>query len=218
MKIENLTLSYGENTVIKNLTFDVKEGEITSILGASGVGKTTLLKWFASLKKGNVLSPTNSVSFVFQEPRLINNISVLKNLTLVGASQKECESILKEVGLEDKINSKAGELSGGEMQRVNLARAFLNPKNLCLMDEPFSSLDLKTKLELFKVFNGLYKKHNQTVIFVTHDIEEALFLSNRVLLLKQGGIALDLTLDGSSPREYGSNLKERKILLDKIIE
>lgn len=218
MKIENLNLSYGDNTVFKNLSFEINSGEITCVLGSSGVGKTTLLKWLASLKESNVKSPYNSVSYVFQEPRLIERISVLKNLTIIGASEFEAKSLLKAVGLEDKINELASNLSGGEKQRVNLARAFLKKSEIYLLDEPFSSLDLKTKLELIKTFFSLYKTSDKTAVFVTHDIEEALMVASRVLVLKNGKIALDIKLDGDLPRAYGSCEKERKILLDKITE
>ena len=209
MRIENLNVKYGDKVVFSNFNLDVLDGEITCVLGSSGVGKTTLLKHIASVSK----SQNKKVAFVFQEPRLIEHLTVFENLKLIGYSENLIKNALEKLGLKDKIYSYPNHLSGGEKQRVNFARAILFDSDILLLDEPFSSVDVKLKVSLIKLL--LEEKKNKTIVFVTHDIDEALMFSNRVILLKNNEISVDLTIETSvNEREYGKSNREREILLN----
>ncbi|MBQ3235437.1 MAG: ABC transporter ATP-binding protein [Clostridia bacterium] len=217
MKIDNLTAVYGDKKVLDNLNVEFKEGQITCVLGHSGAGKTTLLKCIANLKDYEGIIEGESPSFVFQEPRLIDGITVYKNLSLVGLSDSDILSGLKSLNMLDKMNEYPKSLSGGERQRINFLRALYYPSNTILMDEPFSSLDIGLKLSLINDFISIWKEKKQTVIFVTHDIEEALLLAERVLVIKQGKIAFDTLIEDEFPREYYGNEKMRKLLLSHLL-
>ena len=217
MKIENLSVSYGENQVFNNLTLDLNDGEITCILGRSGAGKTTLLKYLAGLIDTTFSLP-NGVSMVFQEPRLLPNLTVKENLLFIGANPTDIPSAIKIAGLDGKENSLISELSGGEKQRVSFLRAMLFSASTVLLDEPFSSLDLATKIPLAKTFVEMIKSAKKTAIFVTHDAEEAMMVADRILYIQEGEIALDIKLDSAPFREYGAPSKQRKIIVDKIVK
>ncbi len=214
MKIENLNVSYAENKVFENFNLDINSGEITCILGPSGAGKTTLLNAISGLISSDIEKV--KTSYVFQEPSLINAISVYKNLALVCDSEKEILSLLDKVSLLDKKDEKPCNLSGGERQRVNLARAVLYNGDIWLFDEPFSSLDIKLKLSLYSLFLSLWEKDKKPCVFVTHDIEEALLIAGRIIVLDGGKITLDLKIDKPYPRSYGGLDSERKILLSAL--
>ena len=218
MKVKNLNYSYGETEVLKDITLEILDNKVTCILGKSGAGKTTFLKYLAGLL---AVKPDmqNTVSMVFQEPRLINHLTVLENLTLINEDVLRAETLLSEVGLIDKKNCLPNELSGGEKQRVNFARAFMKNFDLVLLDEPFSSLDTALKIELCQVFTSLLKKYGKTAILVTHDVEEGLMLSSKIAILNGGKIESEIVLpDDSLPREYGSLSNERKQILNIILK
>lgn len=213
MKIENLSVQYGDRVVFSNFDLEIADGEVTCILGNSGVGKTTLIHHITAKAQ----QEDKKVAVAFQEPRLFDHLTVLENLKLIGYSEKEIVQVLEKIGLEKKIYSYPNHLSGGEKQRVNFARAFLSEADLVLLDEPFFSLDVKLKIRLIKLL--IAEKPQKTIIFVTHDIDEALMLSNRIILLKDGEIALDYTVDKDiQKREYGKLTKEREILLNAQLE
>ena len=213
MKIENLSVQYGDRVIFSNFDLEIADGEITCILGNSGVGKTTLIHHITTkAQQGD-----KKVAVAFQEPRLFDHLTVLENLKLIGYGEKEIVQVLEKLGLEKKIYSYPNQLSGGEKQRVNFARAFLSEADLLLLDEPFFSLDVKLKLRLIKLL--IEEKSQKTIVFVTHDIDEALMLSNRIILLKEGKIALDFTVNKDpQSREYGKLTKEREILLNAQLE
>ena len=209
MKIENLNVQYGNRVIFSNFNLEISENQITCILGSSGVGKTTLIEHIASKAQ----KENENVAIAFQEPRLFEHLTVYENLKLIGYSKQEIVRILEKIGLEKHLHSYPNKLSGGEKQRVNLARALLSDCNLLLLDEPFFSLDVKLKIRFIKLL--IEEKLGKTIVFVTHDIEEALMLSNRIILLKEGEIALDYTVDKDiKNREYGKLIKEREILLN----
>jgi len=189
MKIESLSVSYGDRTVFSDFSIDFPEDEITVILGPSGVGKTTLLNSLA----------VGSVSYVFQEPRLIPWHTVERNLSLVlpgdqRAARDRAREYLAKVGLGDRLRSFPDRLSGGERQRVSIARAFAYPAPLLLMDEPFQSQDPATKAQLIDLVRALRAEEHRTVIAVTHDLREAAALADRAVVLagRPARIALDL--------------------------
>ncbi len=216
MKIENLTVSYGKTKVFENLNIAFNDGEITCILGRSGVGKTTLLKYIAGL--GSV-KPSEKIpcSMVFQEPRLVPNLTVKENLLFAGCSELDIEKGLEFSNLKGKENMRPNSLSGGEKQRVNFLRAVLNKAPVVLLDEPFSSLDLSTKIPLINSFVKMLKQAGKTAILVTHDVEEALASADRILVLDGGKITLDISLKSAPPRAYGKACVEREIILNKLL-
>lgn len=184
IEFKNITKIYGENVVYKDFNFAVEEGKITCILGESGSGKTTLLNMFAGLTEYNGEITKKSCSYIFQQPRLLPNLTVKSNLLMVCKSRQKVLDMLKAVGLEDKADSYPVTLSGGQAQRAAIARAFLYPSEVILMDEPFSSLDLALKLKISELFLELWKTEKRTALFVTHNPDEALMLSNRICVLK----------------------------------
>ncbi len=215
MKIENLSVFYLDNKVFENFNLEINDCEITCVLGCSGAGKTTLLNAVAGVIDSDIKKV--KTSYVFQEPNLVNAITVYKNLELVNSSQESILSSLEKVGILDKGNAYPLTLSGGEKQRVNLARAILYNGDIWLLDEPFSSLDIKLKLELYNLFISLWEKDKKPCVFVTHDIEDALMLAGRIVVLDNGKITLDMKVDKPYPRKYGEQGEERKILLSHLI-
>lgn len=190
----------GNVDIIKNLSFSLNSGEIVSIIGPSGCGKSTLLKLIASIIKpssGAVMWPncidSNSqiskrlnVGFVFQQPALLPWLTVKGNIELpsriTGQRSEPIKELLQNVGLQEFTDYKPEQLSGGMKQRLALARAIsTNPDIICL-DEPFSSLDEIVKHELHILLQQLYLKRKFSAVFVTHDIQEAIFMSHRVLV------------------------------------
>lgn len=217
MKIENLTLSYGKNVVFNNFFCEFKGGKITCILGRSGVGKTTLLKYLAGLLDVKPSSKINA-SMVFQEDRLLKNLTVKENLLFAGCSLFDIDSYIEKVGLLGKENLRPSSLSGGEKQRVNFLRAILNKAPLILLDEPFSSLDLATKLPLISDFRKTIKQAEKTAILVTHDVEEALLIADEIMILEGGKITLALSSNGGFIKEYGELSKDRDLIIKTIIK
>lgn len=215
VEIKGLIKNYDSTEVFVGLNLTVKANKVTVIMGASGSGKTTLLNCIAGLTpyEGEI-SGVNGASFVFQEDRLVPFMSVYENLDFtLQKSVKKAErkekilAMIKSVGLEDKINSIPDELSGGQKKRVSLARAFLSDSNLILMDEPLNSLDLGLKIKIAQLIETLTEKYNKTVIFVTHDIDEALTIADDIVVISKGGIVYS--------HEFISSAKGRNTLSDE---
>ncbi|MBQ8292106.1 MAG: ABC transporter ATP-binding protein [Clostridia bacterium] len=207
--------SYGEKRVLHNLSLELVEGEITCVLGASGVGKTTLLNILAGLTtfEGEAEVPEN-VGYIFQTPRLLPNLTVAQNLAFAGSRYEDIACMLEKVGLVPHKDKRPKMLSGGEKQRVAIARAFLSNAPLLLLDEPFSSLDTALKIRLCELFCEVWQERKVTAVMVTHDIEEALMLGHRIVVLKDGGVALDIRPKRKEfPAKYGAACKEREELL-----
>ncbi len=212
--------SYGSKVVFDRFSLDIREGEILCVLGESGCGKTTLLNMLAGVipYDGRIENTPDSVGYIFQDARLLPNLTVEDNLRYTGGSAERIESILKKTELLALRHKRPKELSGGEKQRVSIARAFLSDARLLLLDEPFSSLDTGLKVRMSAVFAELWKEKKPTVLFVTHDLEEACMLGARVVVLKQGTIVCDLRLEeGTLPREYGANPEIKKQLLNFLL-
>lgn len=214
-----VTKHYGNVSVYQNFDLHIEENKITCILGSSGCGKTTLLNMIAGLTafEGKIIPKVLQCSYIFQQPRLVPALTVEGNLKLVCKDTEKIREILANVELADKAHSYPVELSGGQAQRVSIARAFVYPSDLILMDEPFSSLDTALKLRLMDVFLKLWQKNPRTAIFVTHDVEEAYMLSHRAIVLDRGQIIADLQDGSPLPRRYGEASPYREKILEALL-
>jgi sulfonate transport system ATP-binding protein len=207
--IQGVTKSFGPRDVLSNLDLTVGRGEFVALLGASGSGKTTLLRVLLGLETtsgGDVFVPEARTT-VFQEPRLVASMRVWNNVVIGRPRQSGTRDIaisaLREVGLEGHADAWPGTLSGGEAQRVALARALVRQPELLLLDEPFAALDALTRLKMQALVAELCARHRPGVLLVTHDVEEAVLLADRVFVLKDGRISLDLVIDLPRPRRIG---------------
>lgn len=209
LEIKNLTKVYNNKTVLNNISFEVNDGEFLSILGPSGCGKTTLLKILIGIETStsgqiiknkkditNLDSSKRGMGIVFQNYALFPNMTVLENvmyalnLKLKDKSKAKEESLemIKIVNMEEHINKYPHQLSGGQQQRVAIARTLaLNP-DIILFDEPMSALDADNRLTLRRELKSLQEKFKTTMIYITHDQEEAFSLSDRVMVMNDGNI------------------------------
>ncbi|MDR2164541.1 MAG: ABC transporter ATP-binding protein [Zoogloeaceae bacterium] len=197
---------FGEHRVIDGLDLDIAPGEFVALLGASGSGKTTLLRILNGLDRadGGEAEVPAAVATVFQEPRLMPWKRVWQNVTLgvrQADARKRALRALAEVRLSHRIHAYPATLSGGEAQRVALARGLVREPQLFLLDEPFAALDALTRIRMHALLLELWRQHRPAVLLVTHDINEAILLADRVLVLVDGRIAEDLRLDAPRPRQ-----------------
>ncbi|MDR0951029.1 MAG: ABC transporter ATP-binding protein [Candidatus Ancillula sp.] len=190
IKFSEVALNYESEVILSDVNLEIKKEDSVSIIGRSGTGKSTLLRSIVGEIKPSVgdISSRGKVSFVFQEPTLVPWLTVAENIKIVQSSKKnlDIDRILFEVGLEGFRNRYPNSLSGGQKSRVGLARALAVKPDILLMDEPFSSLDALTRLEMQNLEKNLQKEHKWTSLIVTHDIEEALTMSKRVIVVKNG--------------------------------
>ncbi len=192
IKISNFSKKYGDFAVYQNFNLEIEEGKITVILGESGSGKTTLINAIASLidYDGKIEGDFAPLSMVFQKNRLAENLTVEQNLKLV-CPNMDVLPILKEVGLEEYKSAYPKSLSAGMARRVNVVRALLYPSKTLLLDEPLINLDIALKFSLMDIIKGNQKKDGKMVIFVTHDIKEAVYMGDRIIVLKGGRVIYD---------------------------
>ncbi|MFI0720639.1 ATP-binding cassette domain-containing protein [Streptomyces sp. NPDC021224] len=207
VRIRGLRRTFGARHVLDGLDLDIAQGEFLALLGASGTGKTTLLRILGALDRhdaGTVLVP-RSRTVVFQEPRLVPSKKVLGNVTVAlprGPHTRETgRRALAEVGLERHADAWPGTLSGGEAQRVALARALIREPELLLLDEPFAALDALTRLRMHDLVGELCRRHRPAVLLVTHDVDEAIRLADRVAVLRDGRLAVDERIGIDHPRD-----------------
>nr|WP_145490402.1 MULTISPECIES: ABC transporter ATP-binding protein [Streptomyces] len=209
VQLHSLHRSFGDRTILDGIDLELPAGQFTALLGHSGSGKSTLLRAVAGLDhgvagSGQVAAP-RQVSVVFQDSRLLPWRRVLDNV-LLGLDGKDAarrgRAALAEVGLEGRERAWPGELSGGEAQRAALARALVREPELLLADEPFGALDALTRIRMHHLLRELWERHRPSVLLVTHDVDEAIVLADRVLVLERGRIGLDLTIDRPHPRSY----------------
>jgi sulfonate transport system ATP-binding protein len=189
---------FGDKTVLQNLRLSLQRGEVVTLVGASGCGKSTLLRLVAGLDTGfegevrlrgyPLTGPTRDIRFVFQEPRLFPWLTVARNIAFDFDGREDpaprVAELLREVGLDGLGDALPKQLSGGQAQRVAIARGLFTQPALLLLDEPFSAVDAFTRIKLQDLLLSLARAHGVTVLMVTHDIDEAVHLSDRVLVLE----------------------------------
>ena len=213
IKVENITKRFKNRTVLKSISFQIEKGEFVSIIGPSGCGKTTLLKMINRLIKptsGKIyingeniydkdpITLRRNMGYVIQQNGLFPHMTIKDNIEIIPKlEKKKSEEIYKrtielmnmvDLNPDEYLNRYPSELSGGEQQRIGVARAFANDTDIVLMDEPFSALDPITRADLQNELLNLQSKLNKTIVFVTHDMDEALKLSNKICLMKDGEI------------------------------
>lgn len=225
IQICNLNKSYGSLHVLKDISLSIKKGEIMAIVGPSGAGKTTLLQIISTLDysdsgtikyNGVEISSLSdnkkssfrnkNIGFVFQFHQLLPEFTSLENVmmpALIGGSSKKAAKekammLLEELGLGSRVNHKPSELSGGEKQRVAVARALINAPDVVFADEPTGSLDSKNREEIQQIFCDLKQRHNQTFVIVTHDSSLA-SIADRIVTMKDGKI---VNITDNSSKEY----------------
>ncbi|GGN45834.1 ABC transporter ATP-binding protein [Deinococcus daejeonensis] len=205
--LRGLSASYGEHVILRDLNLSVAPGERVALVGASGGGKTTLLRALAGLipTQGTLRVGTGGpvcTRVMFQEDRLLPWLGALDNVALGLPRLDRLRAIraLRDVGLAGRERAYPHELSGGQRQRVALARALAHRPDLLLLDEPFGALDALTRADMHNLLDTLLTDTGATTLLVTHDLDEALKLTDRVLLLRAGQVALDLPVPLARPR------------------
>lgn len=209
LSVNNITKSFDDRTVLKNVSFDLHEGEFLSVLGPSGCGKTTLLRILIGLEKadsGEIMKDGRDISalksfdrgmgIVFQNYALFPNMTVLQNVEYALTLKKETKAVAREiamrtieqVGLSDQMHKRPNQLSGGQQQRVAIARTLATNPDIILLDEPISALDVANREIMKNELKAIQKKFKATMLFITHDQEEAFFLSDRIMIMKEGSV------------------------------
>jgi sulfonate transport system ATP-binding protein len=202
--VNNLRRAYGDRTIIRNLGLRIERGEFVALLGESGCGKTTLLRALAGLdpiQGGRIVAPRRP-AVVFQEHRLLPWDNLWRNVSLgldAPDAQARAAAALAEVGLGERLNDWPRNLSGGQAQRVALARALVQEPELLLLDEPFAALDALTRIRMHNLVRELVARHRPGVLLVTHDVDEAIALADRILVMRDGAIAFEHRNDAANP-------------------
>ncbi|MGA0572799.1 ATP-binding cassette domain-containing protein [Variovorax sp. VNK109] len=232
LRARQLFKKYGEREVLRNTQLDIQPGQFIAIVGRSGCGKSTLLRLVAGLEdstSGELVIGNRAVKglrddtrIMFQDSRLLPWKRVLDNVALgVPADQRQAAvDVLGQVGLGDRLNDWPARLSGGQRQRVSLARALVHNPQLLLLDEPLGALDALTRIEMHRLIEGLWLRNGFTALLVTHDVQEAVALADRVILIEDGRIALDETISLARPRSQGDAAFAaiEKRILDRVLQ
>ncbi|MBW8911038.1 MAG: ABC transporter ATP-binding protein [Sphingomonas sp.] len=200
VRLRGFTRKFGDNVIIEKLDLDIASGEFVALLGRSGSGKTTLLRTLAGLDGaiGQNVTVPSARAVVFQDARLLPWKRMWRNvvLGLKGADTRErAERALREVGLGHRLDAWPLTLSGGEAQRGALARALVREPQLLLLDEPFAAVDALTRMKMHELVLALWRAHQPAVMLVTHDIDEAIALADRILVLDHGRIIAEERID-----------------------
>jgi sulfonate transport system ATP-binding protein len=218
LSIRGLRKSFGDNEVLRGVDLHIPAGQFVAIVGKSGCGKSTLLRMIAGLEKIDAGSisfgdavQVEDIRVMFQEPRLLPWARVLSNVEVglgrdraSGDAHARAEKALSEVGLADKRDQWPSVLSGGQKQRVALARALVSRPRVLAFDEPLGALDALTRISMQRLLERVWRDQGFTAILVTHDVSEAVALADRVLVIDEGRIAHDVTVNVARPRERGS--------------
>ncbi|HEV2635831.1 MAG TPA: ABC transporter ATP-binding protein [Actinocrinis sp.] len=212
--ISDLTRGFGERKVLRGIDLEIPAGQFTVLVGRSGSGKSTLLRAIAGIDhevsgSGRIQAPPR-VSMVFQDSRLLPWRRVLANVLLGrprrgpqgSAAARRGRAALAEVGLAGREDAWPNQLSGGEAQRAALARSLVREPDLLLADEPFGALDALTRIKMHTLLRELWERHRPSILLVTHDVDEAVLLADRVLVLEEGQFSLDLAIDLPHPRSF----------------
>ena len=216
LALEGVVKRFGERDVLKGIDLRIPAGQFVAIVGRSGCGKSTLLRLLAGLdaaSEGQLLAGAapleearEGTRLMFQDSRLLPWKRVIDNvgLGLKGDWRPQALEALKAVGLADRAGEWPASLSGGQKQRVALARALIHRPRLLLLDEPLGALDALTRIEMQQLIERLWQQHGFSVLLVTHDVAEAVAVADRVILIEDGEIGLDLAVDLPRPRSRGS--------------
>ena len=228
LKVNNISKSFGTEKIISDISMELHEGEIVSLLGVSGGGKTTLFNIIAGLSlpdsgevlldDENIVGQPGSVSYMLQKDLLLPYYTIADNVALpliVGGMDKKqarerAISYFEEFGLEGTEDKYPSQISGGMKQRAALLRTYLFSEKVALLDEPFSALDMMTKTAVHEWYLGVMEKIKLSTLFITHDIDEAILLSDRIYLLtgKPGTITKEIVIKEKKPRSKDFNLSE----------
>ena len=195
LKVNNLKKTYDGLNVIDDISFELAENEVTAVIGPSGCGKSTMLNIISGLEtdyQGVVTRTNHKLGYVFQEDRLLSWMTVYQNIRCVHkkGDETEIQTYIDAVGLKGFENYYPDHLSGGMRQRCAIVRAFYYGGKLLLMDEPFKSLDYNLRLEMLDVLKSVRKVQESSILFVTHDIDEALTIADRILVLSKRPAAI----------------------------
>jgi sulfonate transport system ATP-binding protein len=232
LEIRGLGKQYGEREVLRHTELSIEPGQFIAIVGRSGCGKSTLLRLVAGLEPpshGALYTDGKAIDglhddtrIMFQEARLLPWRRVLDNVTLglPAAFRSRGEEVLDQVGLADRANEWPARLSGGQRQRVSLARALVHRPRLLLLDEPLGALDALTRIEMHRLIENLWQQRRFTALLVTHDVQEAVALADRVILIEDGRIALDENIALARPRSQGDPAFAaiEKRILDRVLQ
>src|SRR5690625_1438255 len=221
LELRNVGRTFDGKAAVKNVSFKARQGEVIGLLGTSGCGKSTLLRALSGLDgayEGDIFingQPANGIGgttgFISQEPRLLPWKTVLDNVIFGLKGDRKAQralgrKYLESVGLKGSEHLYPKQLSGGMAQRVAIARALVTSPRILLLDEPFSALDAFTKMQLQDLLLDIWEAHQTTIVLVTHDIDEATYLCDRVIVLRgqPGRVEEDLTIGEQRPRSRGS--------------
>ncbi|WCM95214.1 ATP-binding cassette domain-containing protein [Acidovorax sp. NCPPB 2350] len=232
LQARGLTKRYGPREVLRSAQLAVESGEFIAIVGRSGCGKSTLLRLVAGLEAASggalevdgqpVAGLHGDTRIMFQEARLLPWRRVLDNVTLglPASALDRGREVLAQVGLADRAGEWPARLSGGQRQRVALARALVHRPRLLLLDEPLGALDALTRIEMHRLIESLWLRHRFTALLVTHDVQEAVALADRVVLIEDGRIALDERIPLARPRSHGDAdfAAIEKRILDRVLQ
>jgi sulfonate transport system ATP-binding protein len=208
VRIRGYGRDFAGRTVLSGIDLDLADGELVALLGTSGSGKSTLLRALAGQDPGAVghVTVPRERAVAFQDHRLLPWKRVWRNV-LIGlpkGSRADAIAALEEVGIAARADAWPGTLSGGEAQRAALARAFIRNPRLLLLDEPFGSLDALTRLRMHALLRELCRRHHPATLLVTHDVDEAVALADRILVIRDGGISLDYRPDTPAAARTGA--------------
>ncbi|MEW9901442.1 aliphatic sulfonates ABC transporter ATP-binding protein [Pseudomonas putida] len=217
LAVQGVRKAFGQREVLRGIDLHIPAGQFVAIVGRSGCGKSTLLRLLAGLDQpsaGQLLAGAapldqarEETRLMFQDARLLPWKKVIDNvgLGLSGNWRADALQALEAVGLAERAHDWPAALSGGQKQRVALARALIHKPRLLLLDEPLGALDALTRIEMQQLIERLWHQHGFTVLLVTHDVNEAVAVADRVILIEDGAVGLDLTVDLPRPRARGSH-------------
>ena len=226
IRIENISKSFDGDKIIDNISIDVREGELVSILGPSGCGKSTIFNMIAGLLKqdSGTVDVNGKLSYMYQKDLLLPYKTIIDNVSLPLVLRKEKKSqdreevrqYFKVFGLDGYEDKYPKELSGGMRQRANFMRTYVNSNDIMLLDEPFGALDLITKSSMQKWLLDIRKKVTSTILLITHDIEEAILLSDRIYVIsnKPSSVSMEIVVDRDRIGDVEYSFKLKKDILE----